>query len=124
MALRAKIRPDEAESEDCGGSTVEDDNKVWPDLRRNPKGGGAVSGDGGVDEDGLGVVLLQHRRFGWEEEAVGEVGDGPRISGAGGVGLRDADEGDLRVGGRVLKKLRTWSWTRPDEGIRTWGCAV
>jgi hypothetical protein len=36
--LRAKIRPDEAESEGGGGSTVEDDNNVWPDLRRNPEG--------------------------------------------------------------------------------------
>jgi len=39
-ALRAKIRPDEAESEGCGGTTVEDDNKVWPDFRRNPEGEG------------------------------------------------------------------------------------
>jgi hypothetical protein len=50
MALPTKIRPepgpprtglrpwggDEAESEGCGGSTVEDDNEVWPDFRRNP----------------------------------------------------------------------------------------
>jgi hypothetical protein len=38
--LRTKIGPDEAESEGCGGSTVEDDNEVWTDLRRNPKGWG------------------------------------------------------------------------------------
>ena len=56
-ALRAKIRPDagplrtglrpqggdEAEAEGCGGSTVEADNEVWPDLRRNPKGRGHFS---------------------------------------------------------------------------------
>jgi hypothetical protein len=30
MALRAKKRPDEAEPEDCGGSTVEGENEVWP----------------------------------------------------------------------------------------------
>jgi hypothetical protein len=30
--------PDEAESEGCGGSTVEDDNEVWHVLHRNPKG--------------------------------------------------------------------------------------
>jgi hypothetical protein len=32
--------PDEAESEGCGGSTVEDDNDEWHDLRRNPEGWG------------------------------------------------------------------------------------
>jgi hypothetical protein len=42
-ALRTKIGPDEAESEGCGGSTVEDDNEVWPDLRRNPEGWGQFS---------------------------------------------------------------------------------
>jgi hypothetical protein len=36
--LRAKIRPDEAEPEGYGGSTVEGENEVWPDFRRNPKG--------------------------------------------------------------------------------------
>ena len=40
MALPTKIGPDEAESEGCGGSTVEDDNEVWPDFHRNPKGWG------------------------------------------------------------------------------------
>jgi hypothetical protein len=39
-ALRGKIRPDEAEAEDCGGSTFEADNEVWPDFNRNPKGRG------------------------------------------------------------------------------------
>ena len=39
-SLRAKIAPDEAESEGCGGTTVEDDNEVWRNLRRNPKGWG------------------------------------------------------------------------------------
>jgi len=38
--LRGKIMPDEAESKGCGGSTVEDDNEVWPDFARNPKGEG------------------------------------------------------------------------------------
>ena len=42
-ALRAKIRPDKAESEGCGGSTVKDDNEVWPDFLRNPKGRGHFS---------------------------------------------------------------------------------
>jgi hypothetical protein len=32
MALRAKTRPDEAEPEGCGGSTVEGVNEVWPDF--------------------------------------------------------------------------------------------
>jgi hypothetical protein len=54
MALRGKIGPDEAgvpgdrssslgweaEPEDCGGSTDEGENEVWPDFRRNPKGRG------------------------------------------------------------------------------------
>jgi len=57
MALRQKIRPDEAESEGCGGSTVEGENEVWPDFhpsdkdpslgtpdfRCNPKGRGQFS---------------------------------------------------------------------------------
>jgi len=42
-ALRTKIGPDEAESEGGGGSTVEEANEVWPDLRRNPKGWGQFS---------------------------------------------------------------------------------
>ena len=42
-ALRVKIRPDEAEPEGCGGSTVEGENEVWPDFRRNPKGRGQFS---------------------------------------------------------------------------------
>ena len=37
-ALRAKIRPDVAESEGCGGLTVEDANAVWPDFRPQPGG--------------------------------------------------------------------------------------
>ncbi|MGC1462098.1 MAG: hypothetical protein WA802_07855 [Terracidiphilus sp.] len=36
--MRAKIGPDEAESEGLGDSKVEGDNEVWPDLLRNPKG--------------------------------------------------------------------------------------
>jgi hypothetical protein len=38
MALRAKIESDEAELEGCGGPTVEGENEVWLDFRRNPKG--------------------------------------------------------------------------------------
>ena len=33
-----KIVPDEAEADGFGGSKVEADNKVWPELHRNPKG--------------------------------------------------------------------------------------
>lgn len=40
MTLRGEIRLDEAEPEACGGSTVEDENEVWPDLLRNPSGRG------------------------------------------------------------------------------------
>jgi len=36
MALRTKIRPNEAEPEGYGGFTVEGENEVWPDFRRNP----------------------------------------------------------------------------------------
>src|ERR1019366_3559777 len=45
MALRTEIRPDEAELEGCGGATVEGENDVWPDFRRNPKGRGQFSPD-------------------------------------------------------------------------------
>src|ERR1035437_6550719 len=41
--LRAKIRPDEAEPEGCGGSTVEGENEEWPDFRSSPKGRGQFS---------------------------------------------------------------------------------
>ena len=37
-ALRAKIRPDEAQREGCGGSTVERENEVWPDFHPQPGG--------------------------------------------------------------------------------------
>jgi hypothetical protein len=40
MALRAKNRPDEAESAGFGGSKLKDDNEVWAGFRRNPKGRG------------------------------------------------------------------------------------
>jgi hypothetical protein len=42
-ALRAQISSYEAEAEGCGGSTVEADNEVWANLRRNPKGRGRFS---------------------------------------------------------------------------------
>ncbi len=37
------MRPDEAESEGCGGPTAEGDNKVWPHFLRNPEGRGHFS---------------------------------------------------------------------------------
>jgi hypothetical protein len=43
VALRGKIAPDEAESEGCGGPTVEDDNEVCRDFPRNPSGWGQFS---------------------------------------------------------------------------------
>jgi hypothetical protein len=43
MALRAKNRPDEAESAGFGDSKRKDDNKVWAVFRRNPKGRGQFS---------------------------------------------------------------------------------
>ena len=42
-ALRGETAPNEAESEGCGGTTVEDDNEVWRGLTRNPKGWGQFS---------------------------------------------------------------------------------
>src|ERR1700761_9590100 len=42
MALRAKIRSDEAESEGCGGPTVEGDNEIWPDFLPQPAGTGLI----------------------------------------------------------------------------------
>jgi hypothetical protein len=41
--VATKIVPEEAESEGCGGTTVEDDNEVRRDLRRNPQGWGRFS---------------------------------------------------------------------------------
>ena len=43
MALRVKIRPDEAEPEGRGGSTVEGENEVWPDFHSQPGGAGPIS---------------------------------------------------------------------------------
>jgi hypothetical protein len=37
VALRAKIGPDEAEPEGCGGSTAEGENEVWPDFHPSDK---------------------------------------------------------------------------------------
>ena len=42
-ALLARIRPGKAEAEGFGGSKVEADNAVWPNLRRNPMGRGHFS---------------------------------------------------------------------------------
>ncbi len=42
MALRAKIGPDEAEPEGCGGSTVKGENEVWPDFSPQPFGPGPI----------------------------------------------------------------------------------
>jgi hypothetical protein len=42
MALREKIRSDEAEPEGCGGPTVEGDKKVWPGFSSQPAGTGAI----------------------------------------------------------------------------------
>src|SRR5882757_6318102 len=38
MALRAKNRPDKAEPEGCGGSTVKGENEVWPVFSPQPSG--------------------------------------------------------------------------------------
>jgi hypothetical protein len=35
--LREKIAPDEAKDDNCGGPTIEDDNEVSRDFRRNPE---------------------------------------------------------------------------------------
>ena len=37
-ALRAKIRPDEAESEGCGGRHSRGRERIWPDFRPQPGG--------------------------------------------------------------------------------------
>ena len=42
-ALQEKIGSDEAESDGLGGSKFEDENKVWPNFLRNPKGRGGFS---------------------------------------------------------------------------------
>jgi len=43
MVLRAEIRPDKAEAENRGDPTIEGENAIWPDLRRDPKGQGRLS---------------------------------------------------------------------------------
>jgi hypothetical protein len=43
MALRAKNRPDEAESAGFGCSKLKDENEVWAVFRRNPQGTGPIS---------------------------------------------------------------------------------
>jgi hypothetical protein len=40
MALLAKNRPDETESAEFGDSKLKDDNEVWAEFPRNPKGRG------------------------------------------------------------------------------------
>jgi len=57
--------------------------------------GGAVVGDGGVDEDGLRVRALEHRGFGGEEEVGGEMGAIDVVLAEGGVGFGDAYKLDL-----------------------------
>ena len=42
MALRGKIRPDEAESEGCGGPTGEGDNEGMAGFSPQPEGTGAI----------------------------------------------------------------------------------
>ncbi len=49
--------------------------------------GCAVAGSGGVDEDGLRVGALKHRRFGGEEEIGGEMGMVDVVLTEGCVGL-------------------------------------
>ena len=75
-----------------------------------------MPGDGGVDEDGLGVGALEHGRFGGEEEIGGEVGAVDVVLAEGGVGfgvmptviaevIADLGfEGDFVVEGHGIKK--------------------
>ena len=84
--------------------------------------GGAVAGDGGVDEDGLGMRGLEHRGFCGEEEVVREVGDGGVLLAEGGVGLGDADEGDLGVGGEGVEEAPYVVVVEADDGYADgWG---
>ncbi len=83
--------------------------------------GGAVTGDGGVDEDGLGVGALEHRFFGGEEEVVGEVGACGVLLAQGRVGFGDADEGDLGMGGEGVEEAQDVVVVEADDGYADGG---
>jgi hypothetical protein len=59
--------------------------------------GGAVLGDGGVDEDGLGLAGFDQVGFAFEEERGGEIVFLLVFGEEGGVGVGDADELDFRM---------------------------
>src|SRR5216683_6759158 len=91
--------------------------------------GGAVAGDGGVDEDGLGVGALEHGCFGGEEEIGGEMGAVDVVLAEGGVGVGDAYELDLGVGGEVVEEALDVAVDQADDGYsdgwrRLGGCIV
>src|SRR5438445_3186402 len=91
--------------------------------------GGAVVGDGGVDEDGLGVRALEHRGFGGEEEIGGEVGAVDVVLAEGGVGVGDAYKLDLGVRREVVEEALDVAVDEADDGYSDggWGlggCAV
>ena len=83
--------------------------------------GGAVAGDGGIDEEGLRVRGLEHRGFGGEEEVGGEVGAGDVLFADGGVGLGDADELDLWVRGEAVEEAGDVAVDEADDGYGDWG---
>ena len=81
MALPTKIRPepgpprtglrpwggDEAESEGCGGPTVEDENEVWPDFHPCDKDPSPGTPDLCRNPEGWGQFLPFHRRSSLED---------------------------------------------------------
>jgi hypothetical protein len=84
MASRTKIGPDEAESDGCGGSTVEDDNEVWTDLRSNPEGWGQFSPfprPSSLEDTRYSSLLAPRPEKNWLPAPRGKVND--RLQSAG-----------------------------------------
>src|SRR5277367_6186885 len=68
-ALRGKNGPDEAESEELGGSKFEGDNEVWPVFPRNPKGRGRRCSSRSVNRP-----WLMRSRNGARQRGIGPCG--------------------------------------------------
>ena len=83
--------------------------------------GSAMSGDGGVDEDGLGVGASEHGRFGGEEEVCWEVGALLVMVAESGVRFGDADELDLGMRREDVEKALNMTVDEADDGYSDWG---
>ncbi len=78
--------------------------------------GGSMAGDGGVDEDGLGVRGAEHLGFRGKEDAGRKVGAFDVVLAEGGIGIGDADELELGVGGQASKEAADVPVDEADDG--------